>query len=67
MVLRVFDGLQINVAGAGRGSFNHRFAQPSRHAALILTYTIRRRNFPSPMRHSKTVGMDGEVGCLIAP
>ncbi|MFN0180946.1 MAG: alpha/beta hydrolase domain-containing protein [Gemmatimonadales bacterium] len=25
-----FDGLLIHVAGAGRGSFNHRFAQPSR-------------------------------------
>ncbi len=27
---RVFDGLLIHTAGAGRGSFNHRFAQPSR-------------------------------------
>jgi Alpha/beta hydrolase domain len=27
---RVFDGLWAHVAGAGRGSFNHRFAQPSR-------------------------------------
>jgi len=29
---RVFDGLLIHVAGAGVGSFNHRFAQPSRDA-----------------------------------
>jgi hypothetical protein len=29
---KVFDGLLIHVAGAGRGSFNHRFAQPSRDA-----------------------------------
>lgn len=29
---RVFDGLLVFVAGAGRGSFNHRFAQPSRDA-----------------------------------
>ena len=28
----VFDGLIAHVAGAGRGSFNHRFAQPSRDA-----------------------------------
>ncbi len=28
----VFDGLLIHVAGAGIGSFNHRFAQPSRDA-----------------------------------
>jgi hypothetical protein len=27
---KVFDGLMVHVAGAGRGSFNHRFAQPSR-------------------------------------
>lgn len=26
----VFDGVYAHVAGAGRGSFNHRFAQPSR-------------------------------------
>jgi len=27
---KVFDGVWANVAGAGRGSFNHRLAQPSR-------------------------------------
>jgi hypothetical protein len=27
---RAFDGMLIHTAGAGRGSFNHRFAQPSR-------------------------------------
>ncbi|MFT7695273.1 MAG: hypothetical protein ACI8P2_003907, partial [Candidatus Latescibacterota bacterium] len=30
---QVFDGLQVNVAGGGMGSFNHRFAQLSRHAS----------------------------------
>lgn len=29
---KVYDGLLIHTAGAGRGSFNHRFAQPSRDA-----------------------------------
>ncbi len=29
---KVFDGILAHVAGAGRGSFNHRFAQPSRDA-----------------------------------
>ncbi len=29
---RVFDGVFVEVAGAGRGSFNHRFAQASRDA-----------------------------------
>ena len=27
---KTFDGIIAHVAGAGRGSFNHRFAQPSR-------------------------------------
>jgi len=37
---RVFDGLMPHVAGGGRGSFNHRFAQPSRdgHAFLNTFY-----------------------------
>ena len=37
---RVFDGLMAHVAGAGRGSFNHRFAQASRdgHAFLNTFY-----------------------------
>ena len=29
---KVFEGLLVNTAGAGRGSFNHRFGQPSRDA-----------------------------------
>jgi hypothetical protein len=29
---KVFDGMLIHAAGGGRGSFNHRFAQPSRDA-----------------------------------
>jgi hypothetical protein len=29
---QAFDGLMIHTAGAGRGSFNHRFGQPSRDA-----------------------------------
>ena len=28
----VYDGVMVHTAGAGRGSFNHRFAQPSRDA-----------------------------------
>jgi hypothetical protein len=32
----VFDGVWAHVAGAGRGSFNHRFAQPSRDAHLFM-------------------------------
>jgi hypothetical protein len=33
---RVFDGLMAHVAGAGRGSFNHRFAQASRDGHPFL-------------------------------
>jgi len=37
---KAFDGLMIITAGAGRGSFNHRFAQPSRdgHAYSAFFY-----------------------------
>ncbi len=37
---RVFDGVMAHVAGGGRGSFNHRFAQPSRdgHPFMNLFY-----------------------------
>jgi len=33
---KVFDGVMAHVAGAGRGSFNHRFAQPSRDGHPFL-------------------------------
>lgn len=37
---KVFDGVMAHVAGGGRGSFNHRFAQPSRdgHPFLNMFY-----------------------------
>jgi len=34
----VFDGFFVHTAGAGRGSFNHRFAQPSRDAQPYSTF-----------------------------
>jgi hypothetical protein len=39
---RAFDGLWAHVAGAGRGSFNARFAQPSRdgHPFLNVAYPV---------------------------
>ncbi|HEY7306431.1 MAG TPA: alpha/beta hydrolase domain-containing protein [Bryobacteraceae bacterium] len=39
---KVFDGVWAHVAGAGRGSFNHRFAQPSRdgHPFLNVLYPV---------------------------
>jgi hypothetical protein len=35
---KVFDALMPHVAGGGRGSFNHRFAQPSRDAHPFLNF-----------------------------
>ena len=39
---RVFDGVWAHIAGAGRGGFNIRFAQPSRdgHAFLNILYPV---------------------------
>jgi hypothetical protein len=34
----VYDGMLIGVAGAGRGSFNHRFAQPARAATRYRSF-----------------------------
>jgi len=35
---QVFDGVIAHVAGGGRGSFNHRFAQPSRDAHPFMNF-----------------------------
>lgn len=43
---KVFDGLLIHVAGGGRGSFNHRFAQPSRDAHRFDTFFFPTDLFP---------------------
>ena len=41
-----FDGLMPHVAGAGRGSFNHRFAQPSRDAQPFANFFYPTDIFP---------------------
>ena len=43
---QVFDGLFINVGGAGLGSFNHRFAQPSRHSSAQVDTFYPTEQFP---------------------
>ncbi|MEO8050189.1 MAG: alpha/beta hydrolase domain-containing protein [Acidobacteriota bacterium] len=43
---RVFDGLWAHVAGAGRGSFNHRFAQPSRDGHTWMNFLYPTDLFP---------------------
>jgi len=43
---KVFDGMMAHVAGAGRGSFNHRFAQPSRDGHPYLNFFYPTDIFP---------------------
>lgn len=43
---RVLDGVWAHVAGGGRGSFNHRFAQPSRDAHPLLNFFYPTDIFP---------------------
>ena len=43
---KVFDGLISHVAGGGRGSFNHRFAQPSRDAHPFMNFFFPTDIFP---------------------
>ena len=43
---RVFDGVWANVAGGGRGSFNHQFAQPSRDARPFFNFLYPTDIFP---------------------
>lgn len=43
---KVMDGVWAHVAGAGRGSFNHRFAQPSRDAHPLLNFFYPTDIFP---------------------
>ena len=47
---KVFDGLIIHTAGAGRGSFNHRFAQPSRDAHRYSSFFYPTDIFPFTSR-----------------
>ena len=43
---QVMDGVIAHVAGAGRGSFNHRFAQPSRDAQPLSSFLFPTDLFP---------------------
>lgn len=54
----VFDGLFVHAAGAGRGSFNHRFAQPSRHAQPYESFFYPIDLFP----HHDTAQLDRRTG-----
>jgi hypothetical protein len=54
----VFDGLFVHTAGAGRGSFNHRFAQPSRDAHRFSAFFYPTDIFPFSGRSQR----DPETG-----
>jgi hypothetical protein len=62
---RVFDGMLIHTAGAGRGSFNHRFAQPSRDGHRYSAFLYPTDLFPFSSR-STTDPSDGRSGGLLA-
>ena len=47
---KVYDGMLIHSAGAGRGSFNHRFAQPSRDAHRYSAFFYPTDIFPFTSR-----------------
>ena len=59
------DGFLAHVAGAGRGSFNHRFAQPSRDAQPSSSLFFPTDVFPFT-DSSETDPLTGEKGGLLA-
>jgi hypothetical protein len=62
---QVFDGMFIHVAGAGRGSFNHRFAQPSRDGQPFQSLFYPTDIFPFTDRE-QTDPETGETDGLLA-
>ena len=62
---KVFDGLWPHVAGAGRGSFNFRFAQPSRDAQPYGNFFYPTDLFPFTDTE-QTDSETGEKGSLLA-
>jgi hypothetical protein len=62
-----FDGMLIHTAGAGRGSFNHRFAQASRDAHRMSAFFYPTDVFPFSSRevkHPLTANSDGLMSHL---
>ena len=47
---KVFDGVWAHVSGGGRGSFNHRFAQPSRDARPFFNFLYPTDIFPFTLK-----------------
>jgi len=71
---QVMDGVIAHVAGAGRGSFNHRFAQPSRDAQPLSSLFFPTDLFPftdlpeADPEHGETAGLlDASTKSQTAP
>ncbi|MFW6175276.1 MAG: alpha/beta hydrolase domain-containing protein [Acidobacteriota bacterium] len=60
----VFDGLLVHTAGAGRGSFNHRFGQPSRDAHPFSAFFYPTDVFPFSGRVQEDPVSGREEGLL---
>ena len=63
---KVFDGMLIHTAGAGRGSFNHRFGQPSRDAHRYSAFFYPTDLFPFTSRTQRDPVSGREEGLLSA-
>ena len=61
----VFDGLFVHTAGAGRGSFNHRFAQPSRDAHRYSAFFYPTDLFPFSGRRQRDPETGGSDGLFV--
>ena len=67
---KVFDGVMAHVAGSGRGSFNHRFAQPSRDGHPYINFFYPTDIFPFtdlPQRDPDTGVTDGLLSHATKP
>ena len=62
---RAFDGVMVMTAGAGRGSFNHRFAQPSRDAHRYSAFFYPTDLFPFSSGVQHDAGLDRTDGILV--
>ncbi|KGK00510.1 alpha/beta hydrolase domain-containing protein [Thalassotalea sp. ND16A] len=59
-----FDGMLIHSAGAGRGSFNHRFAQPSRDGHRMSSFLYPTDIFPFTSARVRSKYTNKKVGLL---
>ncbi|MEW6999063.1 alpha/beta hydrolase domain-containing protein [Colwelliaceae bacterium BS250] len=62
--LKAFDGMYIHTAGAGRGSFNHRFAQPSRDAHRMSAFYYPTDVFPFTSARVRSAITNKKLGLL---